>query len=46
MFVTVREFALATGLSEWMVRKLCREGHLKSKKFGKSWRISARELDV
>lgn len=44
--LTVKQFALASGLSEWMVRKMCREGELRARKFGTSWRISAKELEA
>lgn len=44
--LTVRQFSEASGLSEWMVRKLCRNGLIAARKFGNVWRISPKELEA
>lgn len=44
--LTVEEFAKLASLSPWTVRKLCRDGELRAKKFGRGWRISSKELEA
>ncbi len=43
--LSVREFAAEANLPESTVRELCRTGQLAARRYGKSWRISQRELD-
>lgn len=42
--LTVSEFSRLAKIPEQRVRQLCREGQVKARKFGKTWRISASEL--
>jgi DNA binding domain, excisionase family len=45
LYVTYREAAKVCRLSESMVRKLVKAGVLRATKFGKSARISVRQLE-
>ncbi len=43
--ITIKEFAMKSGLTEDHVRALLRDGRLKGIKAGKEWRISSVEAD-